>query len=228
MPDGEPEVSAPIAPPVYGGGSGSPVRVAKASKWRGYNRAIHRDLGHLAVGLTIVYALSGIAVNHIADWDPSFREHTKVVELGGPVKGEDDEAKAREVLKRLGETAAPREVYRASPTALEIVFDKRTIHVDDTTGHVVDEGQSPRFFLRIANWLHLNRGKKAWTYVADAYAGGLLLLALTGIVMMPGRKGLLGRGGLLIVLGAAIPFVYVQASGGPHKASPPAAQPLPK
>ena len=35
---------------------------AARTSWRGLNRALHRELGHLAVGLTLVYAISGIAV----------------------------------------------------------------------------------------------------------------------------------------------------------------------
>src|SRR5262245_24029094 len=42
-------------------------------RWRAWLRAVHRDVGYLAVGFTIIYALSGIAMNHIADWDPNFR-----------------------------------------------------------------------------------------------------------------------------------------------------------
>ena len=97
----------------------------------------------------------------------------------------------------------------------EIVLAQRTLHVTPSTGRVFEEGQRPRLLLRVANWLHLNRGKKAWTYVADTYAAGLLLLALSGMLMLPGRKGLFGRGGLLVLLGAAIPILYVQLSGGP-------------
>ena len=36
-------------------------------------RAVHRDIGYLAVGFTVIYALSGIAMNHIDDWDPNFQ-----------------------------------------------------------------------------------------------------------------------------------------------------------
>jgi hypothetical protein len=186
--------------------------------WRAWLRAFHRDIGNLAVGLTLVYALSGLAVNHIADWEPSFVSYQETKELGGPVAGTDEEAAAF-VLGRLGIPGPPRDVYRAGPDDLQIVFDKRTLHVDPRTGHVLDEGQRPRFFLRAANWLHLNRGKKAWTYVADAYAAGLLFLALSGVFLNPGRKGLLGRGGVLVLLGAAIPVAYVAFSGGPEHAS---------
>jgi hypothetical protein len=70
--------------------------------------------------------------------------------------------------------------------------------------------------LRAANWLHLNRGKKAWTLVADTYAVMLLYLAISGLFMIPGRKGLLGRGAVIAALGAAVPVGYVVFSGGPE------------
>jgi uncharacterized protein len=194
----------------------APARAARPRRFslRNAIRVVHSDLGHFAVGLTLIYALSGLAVNHIADWDPNFVSYERTHELGGPLAG-DDRAIADAVLARLGLAGPPGEVYRASHEQLEIVLDRRTLHVTTTTGHVFDEGQKPRLLLRIANWLHLNRGKKAWTYIADTYAVGLIVLSLTGISMLPGRRGLLGRGGLWLVLGALVPVLYVQLSGGP-------------
>ncbi|EYF01153.1 hypothetical protein [Chondromyces apiculatus] len=182
--------------------------------WRGLVRVVHGDLGHVAVGLTFVYALSGLAVNHIADWDPNFRNHEEVHELGGPLAG-NDEGIAQTVLARLAIRDTPQEVYRAADDQLDVVFERRTLHVTPSTGRVVDEGQEPRFLLRMANWLHLNRGKKAWTYVADTYAVGLLVLAVSGVLMLPGRRGLLGRGGLWLLVGVLVPVLYVHFSGGP-------------
>ena len=49
------------------------VKSKKRSKsWRLIIRSLHRDIGYLAVGLTIIYALSGIAINHIDDWNANF------------------------------------------------------------------------------------------------------------------------------------------------------------
>lgn len=185
-------------------------------QWRGLLRTIHRDAGNLAIGLTLIYALSGIAVNHISTegWDPNFKNYQRTHELGGPLAGE-DQAVADRVLERLNIHDKPTEIYRAAPAELEISLKQRTLHVNTETGKVLDEGQNPRFFLRMANWLHLNRGKKAWTYVADGYAGALLFLAFSGMFMLPGKKGLIGRGGIFVVLGIAIPVVYVTWSGGP-------------
>lgn len=186
----------------------------KRAAWRPWVRAIHRDIGYVAVGLTFIYALSGIAVNHITDWadgDPSFKSYQTTVDVG-PLSG-DDQAIADELRKRFAIRETPREIYRASPEELAIVFDKRTLHVDSAKGRVVDEGQKPRFILRVANWLHLNRGKKAWTYAADAYAAGLLFLATSGMFMIAGKKGFLGRGVVLVAIGIALPVLYIQLAG---------------
>lgn len=199
-------------------GPAAPDTSAQAKKrpalWRPWLRALHRDIGYVAVGLTFVYAMSGLAVNHLTDWsdgDASFKTYQSTHDVG-PLTGE-DQAIADDLRKRLSIKESPREIYRQSPDELEILFDKRTLHVNTATGRVLDEGQKPRFLLRAANWLHLNRGKKAWTYVADAYAAGLVLLATSGMFMIAGKKGLLGRGAVLVGLGVAIPVLYVTFAG---------------
>ena len=190
-------------------------RAKKKPRWRPWLRAMHRDIGYVAVGLTFVYALSGLAVNHLTDWsdgDASFKTYSASHELGAARRATTRRS-PMSLRKRLAIKETPREVYRPSPDELDVIFDKRSLHVNTATGHVVDEGQEPRFILRVANWLHLNRGKKAWTYVADGYAAGLLLLALSGMFMIAGKKGLFGRGAVLVALGIAIPVLYVTFAG---------------
>jgi hypothetical protein len=191
-----------------------PVARRRRVNFRPWLRALHRDIGYLAVGFTFIYALSGLAVNHIKDWDPNFRQIARTHRLGGPLAGA-DEAVSRRVLSALDVRESAQEIYRASENRLDIVLDKRTLHVDTKTGVVEEEGQEPRFFLRAANFLHLNRGKKAWTLLADGYAIFLLFLATSGLFMIPGRKGLIGRGAVLAAIGAAIPTLYVVLSRSP-------------
>jgi hypothetical protein len=195
------------------------VDTAAGARRRRFNarpwlRALHRDVGYLAVGFTFIYALSGLAVNHIADWDPNFRSAARTHQLPAPLTG-GDEPVSKRVIEALGIEEPPREIYRAAANRLEIVFDKGALHVETDTGKVLDDRQKPRFFLRAANYLHLNRGKKAWTWVADTYAVFLLFLACSGLFMIPGKKGLLGRGALLATLGALVPALYVLFSKVP-------------
>ena len=182
--------------------------------WRRWLRALHRDVGYLSVGLTVVYAASGLAVNHVGEWDPNFVQYDETRELGRSLEGDDREV-ARIALAALDLDEEPEDVYRSEPDRVEVVLADKTIHVDTTTGSIYGEGQEPRFFLRVANWLHLNRGKEAWTVFADGYAVFLLFLATSGLFMLPGRKGLLGRGGVLTVIGVLVPVLYLLLSGGP-------------
>lgn len=185
-------------------------------KIRPWLRALHRDVGYFLVGLTFIYAASGLAVNHIGEWNPNFHEISRHHQLEGVAELPKDDAElSKVVLFRLGLAETPTEVYRASATQLDIVLERRTLHVDTTNGKVFEEGEEPRFFLRLANWLHLNRGKKAWTYIADGYAVLLLFLATSGLFMIAGKKGLVGRGAFIAGAGILLPVLYVVLSGGP-------------
>ena len=55
--------------------------------WRRWNNVFHRDLGYLCVGLTLVYAVSGVAVNHVDAWNPSYEITHREADVGaiGPV-----------------------------------------------------------------------------------------------------------------------------------------------
>lgn len=195
--------------------AGPTVGKTVAKRWRAWLRAIHRDVGYLAVGFTFIYAISGIAINHIEDWDPNFKNVSEVHQIE-PLGGEpSEEAATAHVATALGINAPPRDAYLAGGTQLELSYDGRTIRADLDTGTVYEERSEDRFFFRVANWLHYNRGKAAWTYMADAYAVLLLYLAISGLFMIKGRLGLKWRGTVIVTAGILIPVLYVHFSGGP-------------
>ena len=44
--------------------------------------ATHRDVGYFFAGLTVIYAISGVAVNHIDDWNPNYVISTEARSVG--------------------------------------------------------------------------------------------------------------------------------------------------
>ncbi|MGD8440750.1 MAG: hypothetical protein PVG53_09455, partial [Holophagae bacterium] len=166
-------------------------------KWRKLIIATHRDVGYFFAGLTVIYAISGIAVNHIEDWNPNYVIRTESVTLGElPTGGNDVIAAA--VLQRMQITETPESVVRMGPDQLKIFLAGRTLTVSLSSGDVVDEHARRRFAFFEVNYLHLNHGKGFWTWFADLYAAGLIVLACTGIFIITGRKGLGGRGRWLL------------------------------
>ncbi|MCG6947988.1 MAG: PepSY-associated TM helix domain-containing protein [Acidobacteria bacterium] len=170
--------------------------------------ATHRDVGYFFAGLTVLYAISGVAVNHVDDWNPSYVIRQGVAEVGVLPFAEAPEL-GTEVLRRMGIAEEPRSVVRMSAEELKIFLERRTLTVGLPGGRVIDERVRRRFAFFEVNFLHLNTGKGFWTWFADLYAVGLLILACTGIFIIPGKKGLGGRGRWLLLAGLAIPLVYL-------------------
>jgi hypothetical protein len=176
-------------------------------RWHKLNVVLHRDVGYLAFALTIVYGVSGLAVNHRADWNPSFSP-TKTTLTIAPLQGEGRSALVRDALTKLGLTEAPRSTFQPDPDTLRLFFENTTYSVDLPTGRVIVERNIPRPVLREFNDLHLNTPKGVWTWIADVYALALILLAVTGLFVLKGRHGITRRGGWLTAAGIILPGVY--------------------
>ena len=169
---------------------------------------LHREIGFLVVGLTIVYAVSGIAVNHAHHWDANY-ERSAVPSMIAPTGAGPTAEVEPLVLDRLGlKRDQVKNTWRASPEVLQVFQAGGNWEVNLVTGQAVHRTARPRPVLFDLNFMHLNNGKGPWTAVADAYAGLLILLALTGPLLVRGRKGLAGRGGVMLAVGVVLPIVY--------------------
>lgn len=181
--------------------------------WRKTLRSLHRDIGYLAVGLTITYAVSGIAVDHIDEWNPNRSVSWSELELG-PIPGDSADAKMAAVLARLDiEPDEVRSKLMQSPTLLKVFLKSGgEVKVDPSSGKGSMKVVRDRPILREANALHLNDLKGAWTWIADIFALSLIFLAISGAIMMKGSNGFGGRGKWLVGLGALVPIVALMVS----------------
>jgi uncharacterized protein len=173
-------------------------------KWRKWNNILHRDIGYTVAVLTIVYATSGIAVNHVADWNPNYKIDKESISLQ-PVQGAATPEMKQNVMQQMNLTEEPKSVFRPDEETIQLFYERRTITVDIPTGMAIIEQVRPRRVLFEFNQLHLNTPKRAWTYFADAYAVSLIIVAITGLFVLKGRNGITGRGAFFTVLGALIP-----------------------
>ncbi len=183
---------------------------ANSPGWRRLNNAVHRDLGYLACVLTILYGVSGIAVNHVEDWNPSYAAAHERFTLTPPA-AETPESLQNALISKLGlDPASVQGWHRPAPDRFVIFLPQGgEAKLDLSTGQGVWKKMNPRPFLFDANVLHLNHIKGVWTYVADAYSLVLIVLAATGLFVLRGDKGLLGRGKWWVAAGAALPAAFV-------------------
>jgi len=179
-------------------------------KFRKLIRILHRDIGYIAFGLTIIYSISGIAVNHVDDWNPNYNitKDTLIIPSEFNVK-----VSPEGLLKSLTELFqikdSVKSYFRTSPNSIDVYFNKKTLSVNSKHRIAILEKVESRPILRESNFLHLNNPKKMWTWVADIFALSLILLAVTGLFMIKGKKGIKGRGKWLTLLGILIPLFFL-------------------
>jgi hypothetical protein len=178
--------------------------------WRKLFRALHRDIGYAAVALTLAYALSGLAVNHIDDWNPSYTFAERDVDAGPLPAGTIAEQAAFVVAKLELEPRRVRGHVQESEHELRVFLtDGEEARIDLRTGRGQLKTVTRRAVLFEVNTLHLNNLKGIWTYVADLFAIALIVLAITGVTMMKGDRGITGRGKYFIAAGLAVPVGFI-------------------
>lgn len=177
--------------------------------WRKWNRWIHREFGFLFFGMTIIYGISGIALNHhvARHWDPGIITNTATFQFPGELrKSNVDRSTIEMILEMTGEEENYKQYYFPDEDHLMIYLQGGHILVMLQTGSFQVTKVRNRPFFSELNYLHYNKPKKLWTWFSDLYAFGLILIAISGLFLIRGRKGITGRGGILTLIGILIPL----------------------
>ena len=185
--------------------------MSKGSAFRKWSRIIHRDVSYLFAGMILIYALSGILMNHRRDLNPHYSVEVKEFKVTQDLSDKDkiDKALVLEVLQPLEEADNYTKHYFQKDGRMKVFLKGGSnLVVDTQTGAAVYEKLERRFLLSDMVKLHYNPGKW-WTTFSDIFAVSLILITLTGMVMIKGKKGFWGRGGILFVIGILLPILFL-------------------
>ena len=159
--------------------------------------------------MTIIYALSGIALNHIKDWNPSYIIDRNELIFTGNVQGSAIEIdKAKQLLKDHNIEDAYKSHYFPTQNELTIFTKTGTFAVDLLNNKATYETVTRRPIFFEVNFLHYNPGA-LWMWFSDIYAVGLIIISITGLFILKGKNGLKGRGGWLTGLGIVLPLIFL-------------------
>jgi hypothetical protein len=177
---------------------------------RKWSRILHRDIGFFFIGTSIIYGLSGIALNHLKDWNPSYFVENKTFTTDLDLK---KSANLKENILKLLDKIDNRENYKQhyfpSENKLKIFLTgNSSVIVDIYSGEVNIEYLKRRPIFYESNYLHYNPNVW-WTWFSDAFAFSLILFAVTSFFMVKGKKGPIGRGGIYIIAGIVIPILFM-------------------
>jgi len=164
-------------------------------KWRKWFRVIHRDFGYLFFGMTIIYSLSGIALNHLNDWNPNYIVTTYDFEIQNPenITADISKDEVKALLETFGDVSLYKNHYFPNSDVLKIFLDGGSAYINLNSGQGLVERTVRRPVFREVNYLHYNP-VKSWMWFSDVFAGALIILAITGLFLVRGKKGISGRG----------------------------------
>ncbi|MDL2290012.1 PepSY-associated TM helix domain-containing protein [Paludibacteraceae bacterium OttesenSCG-928-F17] len=174
-------------------------------------RILHRDLSFLFSGMLMVYATSGIALNHKGTFNSQYSIERKDYHITQPIP--EKEAITKETVLKLLEPISEKNNYTKHyfPEERSLkVFLKggSNLVVDIATGNAIYESVKRRPVLGALSRLHYNPGK-AWTIFADVFCIALIIIVITGLFMMKGRHSLWGIGGIELLIGILIPILFI-------------------
>ncbi|MCW8879588.1 MAG: PepSY-associated TM helix domain-containing protein [Kangiellaceae bacterium] len=173
-------------------------------------RSLHRDIGYFCIGMTIVFAVSGLAVNHIDDWNPNYEvtRQSKAISISSELK--QSEQLNSILLEQLGLDLKVRAEFWESENRFKLFAEADiTVEVDFKNQIAVIESISQRPILSAFNRLHLNEVNRAWVIFSDLFAILLLFLAFSSFFMLKGKNGVFSLKGLWVVAGVIVPAVFI-------------------
>ncbi len=173
------------------------------------NRVTHRDIGYLITGLTLIYAISGIALNHKHDWNPNYIFENSSFTVNTDISRDsfDDQA-ARDILKDIGHLSGYKTFYFPTGNRLTIFVDGGFVQIDARTGSGTVEMIKKRPLFYQFNFLHYNPGIW-WKYFSDIYCIALITVTLTGLFIIKGKNGITRRGAILTIAGVILPLLFL-------------------
>jgi hypothetical protein len=177
-------------------------------KIRRLNLATHRDLGYFFSSLILVYCISGIALNHVDDWNGDFIIKRHNIALDKKYQPSEINPQTINQISSKVEEKNYKVYDFPTPDQVKIYYDNSTMHVYLNEGRAIYEQVSKRPVFYQFNVLHRN-SLKGWKWASDIFAFLLIVITITGLFILKGKHGIKGRGKWLIAGGLLPPIVAI-------------------
>jgi hypothetical protein len=172
-------------------------------------RILHRDFGYFVVGITFIYTVSGIALNHRTDWNPHYILVSEDLTLPSTSQTEYTKDEITAMLKKFSYDAAYRKHFITRNNEVKIFVEGGTVMYNPEQGKVELEVLKKRPFFFEINKIHLAQTGQLWIWISDIMAVLMLFVAISGLFILKGKYGMKGRGLWLTALGIVVPLAFI-------------------
>ncbi len=183
-------------------------QTSKGAKIRKWLRIVHRELSYVFAGMLLVYAISGIFMNHKNSFNAQYSISRTEYQFAPTTQEATDAVQIDKWLSECNVKGQEIQSYFPDKNTFKVFLKgNSSLQVDLTTGKAVLEQVHKRPFLSSMLKLHYNPGN-AWTWFSDVFAICLIVIVLSGIFMLKGKHGLIGVGGIELLVGILIPLIF--------------------
>ena len=161
-------------------------------------------------------------LNHKRDFNSDYSITQKEYRIAGnfpKAKADFSKAYVLDLLDDLGERNNYTQHYFPKENTMKVfIKGGSSLTVNTETGEAYYESVKKRPILSSLNRLHYNPNRN-WTIFSDILvlssssflnvSFSLIVITLTGLVMLKGRKGFWGRGGIEFAAGILIPLAFI-------------------
>lgn len=184
-------------------------KVSTGTKIRKWFRIVHRELSYVFAGMLLVYAISGIALNHKNSFNSQYSITRTEYRFAPTEQSVVDQTQIDKWLAECGVAGDEIQHYFPDANTLKVFLKGNSnLVVELSSGNAVLEQVRKRPILGSLSKLHYNPGK-AWTWFSDIFAGAMVVIVLSGIFMLRGKHSLLGIGGIEFLVGILIPLLFI-------------------
>ena len=167
-------------------------------------RTIHRNLGFLMIGICLIYAISGILLNHMDGKDPAYKSVEAVLEIEKGLSGEELTA----LWRTKSDLPELKKVFKEDDIQYRLMLNGGIGTYNAETGVVDYEHHTKRQFVYWINKLHYNK-VNGWAFMADIFSVSLIFFAVSGLFIVSKKNGLQGRGKWYLLAGVCIPVLFL-------------------
>ena len=178
-------------------------------KLRSLLRTLHRDLGYFIVGMTIVYTLSGIFLNHRFDFNPDYKIINTDFQTHIRTNTNINEQEIKNVLKELEREVVYKQHFITNQGNIKIFISNGEVVINPETGIGTMTYLQKRPIMFEMNFLHRSSIGSIWKWVSDAMAVILLFVAVSGLFLLKGKRGFGRWGWYYTIAGIVIPLLFV-------------------
>jgi len=171
-------------------------------------RILHRDFGYFIVGMTIIYALSGIYLNHRHDFNPDYKIFITEFQVDLPAKSGLTENDVKTALNSVDDEVVYKKHYLNNQGNIKVFIENGEAVIDPATGKGTLQYLQKRPFIFSINKLHRASIGTTWKWVSDTMAVILIFVAVSGLFLLKGKRGFNRWGWWLMVAGIVVPLVF--------------------